>query len=102
AWAVGGDLMPVSATQPTVFERIIRDYFTHPAQRVTLLPGDVLMDQGEFNERLYYVHSGQLIATVSAPDDVGEEEQAELFWQARAPLSGCTVSSLIGWWPLAA
>ena len=71
--------MPVSATQSTVFERIIRDYFTHPAQRVTLLPGDVLMDQGEFNERLYYVHSGQLIATVSAPDDVGEEEQAELF-----------------------
>ena len=52
--------------------------------RSTLLPGDVLMDQGEFNERLYYVHSGQLIATVSAPDDVGEEEQAELFLASRS------------------
>ncbi|MGL5605663.1 MAG: sensor histidine kinase [Plesiomonas sp.] len=65
--------------QLAVIERIIRDYFTHPEQQISLCSGDVLMDQGQFNDRLYYVREGQLTATVKALDDIGEEEQAEIF-----------------------
>ncbi|MGL5006618.1 MAG: sensor histidine kinase [Plesiomonas sp.] len=65
--------------QLAVIERIIRDYFMHPEYQLCLHTGDVLMDQGQFNDRLYYVREGQLKATVKALDDIGEEEQTELF-----------------------
>ncbi len=50
---------------------LIERYFSDPARQVTLKSGEVLIEQGGMNERLYYVRSGELAGFYSE----GSEEE---------------------------
>ncbi len=41
-------------------ERIIEKYFSDPAKTIEMEPGDILLNQDELNERLFYVKSGKV------------------------------------------
>ena len=48
--------------------RVIERLFADDSQRVTLEPEQVLMREGEFNDKLYLVRSGELKGYVFNPD----------------------------------
>ena len=51
-------------------ETLVRAYFSDQAYRIVLQPGEVLMQQGEANDRLYLLLRGQLMAKM--PGSVGK------------------------------
>lgn len=59
--------------------RLTRCYFSHPDRQITLQPGDILREQDERNDKLYYVIDGCLIGTVSDENEAGDEEQILMF-----------------------
>lgn len=59
--------------------RLTRCYFSRPEKQITLQPGDILREQDEYNDKLYYVIDGCLIGTVSDENDAGDEEQIMMF-----------------------
>jgi len=61
--------------QKTNLDWLIETYFSNPDQRFKLTKGEVLMNQGGFNDRLYLVRQGSLAACVNLPDG----EQFKLF-----------------------
>ncbi len=62
-----------------LIERITQDYFTNTDRQIHLQTGDVLMEQDEHNSRLYYIWSGSFSGTIRYENELGEEEQLELF-----------------------
>lgn len=48
--------------------RLKKIYFSHPDRKMTLDKGDILVRQGEFNDRLYLILEGTLAAYVTDPE----------------------------------
>jgi len=59
--------------------RLTRCYFNRTERQITLQPGDILREQDEHNDKLYYVIDGSLIGTVSDENEAGDEEQILMF-----------------------
>ncbi|HOL93364.1 MAG TPA: ATP-binding protein [bacterium] len=57
-----------SYTVPANLPWLIETYFSNPAKRLRLKKGDVLMRQGEYNDRLYLIISGTLCGYIQNPD----------------------------------
>lgn len=75
--------------------RFRRDYFSDPERRMHLQAGATLMEQDAPNERLYFVISGRFVGTIRAEDDLGEEQQVEVFEAAEGDFLG--VNSFFSW-----
>jgi signal transduction histidine kinase len=60
--------MPKKTPQNVDFPWLVETYFSDPARQRTLNQGEILMEQGGFNNRLYLVVSGTLAAYVKRPD----------------------------------
>jgi len=60
--------MPQTTPQPVDFPWLVKTYFSDPARTRALQPGEILMEQGGFNHRLYLVVSGTLAGYVQRPD----------------------------------
>ncbi len=43
------------------FQWLIRTYFSDPKRWVQLKKGDILLEQGHYNNRLYYIRAGKLV-----------------------------------------
>ena len=69
--------MLVNSTELTA--QLRRDYFSDPSRHVRIAKGEKLMETGQPNERLYYIISGIMAGTIPGEDDLGNEEQVELF-----------------------
>ncbi|NMV06006.1 histidine kinase, partial [Vibrio parahaemolyticus] len=52
----------------TKLDALVQRYFNHLERRLTVLSGSVLIEQAGYNDRLYYVLSGEL-AGYYAEDD---------------------------------
>jgi signal transduction histidine kinase len=66
-------------TLEEIQHRLTQCYFSHPQRQMALLPGDILREQHDFNDRLYFVLEGSLIGTIRNEDEEDEEEQLTMF-----------------------
>ncbi len=53
----------------TKLDALVQRYFNHLERRLTVLSGSVLIEQAGYNDRLYYVLSGELAGGYYAEDD---------------------------------
>lgn len=82
--------MPPFETWDTLIERIMRDYFGDPDRRLWLAPGEVLVEQDARNNRLYCILEGAFAGTIRTENELGEEEQLELFRAEKGDFLGVT------------
>lgn len=59
--------------------RLTDCYFSQPERQMVLKPGQLLREQDDYNDRLYYVIEGLLIGTVRMENEEGEDEQITMF-----------------------
>lgn len=59
--------------------RLTDCYFSQTERQLTLKPGQLLREQDEYNDRLYYVIEGCLIGTVRVENEEGDDEQVTMF-----------------------
>jgi len=64
--------MPKSE-QELALNQLINDYFSDPKRLLWLKAGDILMREGEYNSRLYFVRSGNLSGFVE--NEYGDKEE---------------------------
>ncbi len=69
-------------------DTLVERYFNHIERRITVAAGSVLIEQDGYNERLYYVLSGELAGYFSEDG----KKQTEVFLHRKGHLSVCTVS----------
>ena len=53
---------------PANLRWLIDTYFSNPQKRLRLKKGEVLMRQGDYNDRLYLIMSGRLCGYIQNPD----------------------------------
>lgn len=61
--------------QSAHFEWLVQQYFSAPERLVSLQPGEILMHEGSFNDRLYLICEGDTVGYVKTP----EREREEIF-----------------------
>lgn len=71
-------------------DTLVERYFNHIERRITVSAGSVLIEQDGYNERLYYVLSGELAGYFSEDG----KSRLRCLRHRRARLLVCTVSSL--------
>lgn len=59
--------------------RLTDCYFSQTERQMMLQPGQILREENDFNDRLYYVIEGSLIGTIRNENEEGEEEQLTMF-----------------------
>lgn len=50
------------------FQWLIRTYFSDPKRWIRLKKGDILLEQGHYNNRLYYIRQGKMLGYMFTPD----------------------------------
>ncbi len=50
------------------FQWLIRTYFSDPQRWIRLKKGDILLEQGHYNNRLYYIRQGKMIGYMFTPE----------------------------------
>ncbi|GBU10301.1 sensor histidine kinase [Gammaproteobacteria bacterium] len=60
-------------------EFIVQEYFSDPTRQFTLKQGKPLVEQGQFNDRLFYVLKGNLEARINYDDAEGEAQNSLVF-----------------------
>ncbi|MFY0625539.1 MAG: cyclic nucleotide-binding domain-containing protein [Reichenbachiella sp.] len=69
------DRFHIDLDQLTDFDWLKKTFFSDPDQRIELKKGDIIMHQGDQNDKIYFVESGKL----SGYYKVGEGEKMKLF-----------------------
>jgi len=69
-------------------ERIRGAYFSDPRRRLHLKKGEMLLEQDAFNDRLFFILSGLFRGTIRTQNELGEEQQIELFLARKGDFVG--------------
>lgn len=62
------EIKPRDYSVPANLRWLIDTYFSNPQKRLRLKKGEVLMRQGDYNDRLYLIMSGRLCGYIQNPD----------------------------------
>lgn len=71
----------------TKLDALVERYFNHIERRLTVLAGSVLIEQQGYNDRLYYVLSGELSGFYADED----RKPIQVFLPLKGHLLECTV-----------
>lgn len=66
-------------TSKLLHDRLVSDYFSDPEKRIRVPKGKSLLEPGQYNDRLYFVHSGVFAGSIPGEDELGDELWLELF-----------------------